>query len=78
MKKIPVEKSCQKCEYFKTGNFHSTDSWDRMEDWMCKKSDNRIIAGSVEWHEEKYIEIPDWCPISKSALRDKKIDKILE
>jgi len=23
----------------------------------------REIAGAVEWHQEKKIAVPDWCPI---------------
>lgn len=62
MAKIEIEiENCSKCPHFYTGNQYSTDGWDRMEDWMCKKAD-RKIRGSVEWHEEKGIKIPDWCP----------------
>ena len=56
--------SCRDCPFFTTANQWSSDGWDRMEDWMCKHSDpHKKIEGSVEWHEENKIEIPDWCPI---------------
>lgn len=62
MAKIVIEiKSCKECPYFKTANQWSSDGWDRMEDWMCTKEDKKIM-GSVEWHEESKIQIPDWCP----------------
>ena len=55
-------KSCKQCPFFKTTNQWSSDGFDRMEDWMCGKND-RIIQGAVEWHEEKDINVPEWCPI---------------
>lgn len=56
-------KSCKQCPKFKTGNQWSSDGWDRMEDWICTELNDRIISGSVEWHEEDKIKIPDWCPM---------------
>jgi hypothetical protein len=55
--------SCRECPFFKTGNQWSTDGFDNMEDWICTKI-NRKIQGSVEWHEEKGIRVPKWCPSS--------------
>jgi hypothetical protein len=57
--------SCRECPHFKTQNAWSSDGWDRMEDWHCKKAD-RKIQGSVEWHEERKIKVPDWCPIREN------------
>lgn len=58
---IKIEiKNCTGCPFFERTNPWSSDGWDRMEDWMCKKS-NKKIASSVEWHEESKISIPDWC-----------------
>lgn len=60
--KIGIEiESCKKCPFFDTRNHWSSDGWDRMEDWFCKKAEKKI-AGCVEWHEEKGIKIPEWCP----------------
>jgi hypothetical protein len=56
-------KSCKECPYFKTANQWSSDGWDRMEDWICTKMNDKKIQGAVEWHEESKIKIPDWCPI---------------
>ena len=55
--------SRKKCPHFDTSNQWSSDGWDRMEDWNCKKENGKKIAGCVEWHEESKIKIPDWCPI---------------
>lgn len=75
-------KKCQICKYKTTGNFYSTDGFDRMEDWMCSKMDKKVIQGAVEWHEEKYIKTPIWCPIFgekiKQLLRKNKLEKILK
>lgn len=78
MVKIEIEiNSCKECPHFKTMNQWSSDGWDRMEDWCCTKHPEnsmrvknstklavgKLIQGGVEWHEEKHIKIPDWCPI---------------
>ena len=54
--------SCNQCKFFDTRNPWSSDGWDRMIDWHCLKADQKI-QGSVEWHEESKIAVPDWCPI---------------
>lgn len=56
--------NCKQCPYFKTDNRWSSDGFDEMVDWICSKK-NEKIQGSVEWHEESEIQIPDWCPILK-------------
>jgi hypothetical protein len=60
-----IIESCSKCPHKESTNFWSSDGWDRMEDWICKLSNNKKIAGAVEWHEERKIKIPNWCPILK-------------
>lgn len=61
--KIEIEiNSCKECPFFKTSNRWSSDGWDKMEDWICNKS-NKTIQDSVEWFEESKINIPDWCEI---------------
>ncbi len=60
---IAVEiENCKSCPHFKIRETYSTDGWDRMEDWVCGKL-NKKIQGAVEWHEEKKILVPEWCPI---------------
>lgn len=62
MTKITIEiKSCKECPKFTTKNHYTSDGWDSMEDWYCTGLDKKI-QGAVEWHEEKKIKIPDWCP----------------
>lgn len=64
MAKIVIEiENCKSCPHFYIDNEYSTDGFDRMEDWNCKKV-NRKIQGAVEWHEERKIKIPEWCPIA--------------
>ncbi len=62
---IAIEiRSCKDCRHFSTGNEFSTDGFDRMEDWFCNHDEKqKKIQGAVEWHEERKIEVPDWCPI---------------
>lgn len=65
MAKIIIEiENCEKCPFFEKINPWSTDGFDFMIDWYCKKSD-KTIQKSVEWHEEKNIKIPDWCLIKQ-------------
>jgi len=65
MKKLYVVKvsSCLQCPNKVEGNHWSSDGWDRMVDWTCSAANGKKIAGAVEWHEEKKIKIPDWCPL---------------
>lgn len=36
--RIAIEiESCVSCPHFTKTNFWSTDGWDKMEDWICKK-----------------------------------------
>lgn len=67
MTQITIDiKSCQECPHFTTANQWSSDGWDQMEDWICKKA-NKKIQGGVEWHEVSKIEIPDWCPCKEPS-----------
>jgi hypothetical protein len=66
--------NCKKdCSFWKEGKFVCTDDFDGGHDWICtggKKE--KIIAGFVEWHEEKKIEVPDWCPKKMKTSKRKK------
>lgn len=56
--------SCKDCPFKVEKNPWSSDGFDRMIDWFCSKTvPEQKIQGSVEWHEEKHIAIPEWCPI---------------
>jgi hypothetical protein len=54
-------KDCSQCPNHKKANHWSTDGWDRMEDWLCIASNDRKVAGAVEWHDK--VPVPDWCPL---------------
>ena len=78
MTKIVLEiKTCKECPFFKSTPYRTEDSWERAENWHCKKSNDRKIAGYVEWHEEKSIKVPDWCPISIESIRNDKLNDVL-
>lgn len=63
MTRIVIEiNSCRECPHFKNANPWSTDGFDHMVDWVCTKDGDKKIKGSVEWHEEDKIAIPQWCP----------------
>lgn len=65
MTKIKIDiKTCKDCPHFKEGDTFSSDGWDRMTDWVCTKTEpHKNIANGVEWHEEKKIKVPEWCPV---------------
>lgn len=76
--KISV-KTCKQCPHFTTANQWSSDGWDRMEDWVCTKSQpHRVISRSVEWHEESKIEIPEWCEIKVDVEDNLKSGKYID
>lgn len=55
--------SCKECPFLKQERHYTEDSWETAFNWFCKKVDNKKIQGYVEWHEEKDITVPEWCPI---------------
>ncbi len=63
MTKIILEiKNCQQCPFVDIKRHYTADSFEHENDWFCKSKDNKKIAGSVSWNEEKDVEIPEWCP----------------
>ena len=52
---------CSQCPFLERKTVYTSDSFERPEDWFCKKNDNKKIAGYVEWHDK--TPVPDWCPI---------------
>jgi hypothetical protein len=72
MVKITFEiSSCRECPFLKTRDY-STDGFDRVEDWHCKKAD-KTIAGCVDWHEKPAI--PKWCPLRAENTPKRKTKK---
>jgi hypothetical protein len=46
-----------------------------MVDWVCSATcfttnHPKLIQGAVEWHEEKRIQRPDWCPIVQEIRKE--------
>lgn len=58
--KIEVQ-NCQQCPHFKRERYYTGDSWEEAYNWFCGASNNKKIAGYVEWFEGKDIKIPEWC-----------------
>ncbi len=44
--------SCKQCPNFSEANPWSSDGWDRMIDWVCKKNGQKI-QGAVERHKAR-------------------------
>lgn len=59
-------KTCKECPYLETKRMYTDDSFEHAKDWFCKKENGKKIERYVEWHEEKDVEIPDWCPCRKA------------
>lgn len=63
MAKITIEvNNCKDCPHLKKERHYTSDSFEMAFDWFCKKQDHKQIETYVEWHEEKDVKIPDWCP----------------
>lgn len=61
MAKITIEiKDCKGCPHLKEERHYTSDSFEMVFDWFCKKKRNKKIAGYVEFNDK--IEIPNWCP----------------
>ena len=67
MPKIELEiKNCKECPHWSESPYPTEDSFERPHYWWCNYTGERIkIAGYVEWHEEKDMKVPEWCPIKK-------------
>jgi hypothetical protein len=55
-------KTCKECPHFEEKRMYTADSFEHAMDWFCEKENGKKIQGYVEWHEEKDVKIPDWCP----------------
>lgn len=79
MSKVYVDiKSCKNCPMFTIGRTWSSDGFDRMEDWVCTGgAEEKIIQKNVEWHEERKITIPEWCPRSTQQPTHEENCKIM-
>lgn len=69
---------CATCPSKKETNFYSSDGWDRMVDWVCAEKENKKIANAVEWHEEKRVQLPVWCPRTTIKAVEKEFVYILQ
>jgi hypothetical protein len=60
--KIITITSCTKCEHFSTKPIPTPDSFERPEEWICKKKEGLIIDG---YHDtfDKDPGIPKECPL---------------
>lgn len=64
MTKIAFEiKTCKDCPFVDIKPHYTSDSFEHASNWFCKKSRGKKIEGYIDWHEEKSVKIPKWCPI---------------
>lgn len=57
--------NCRQCPFHSQERYYTSDSFETAFNWYCTKKRKKKVAGYVEWHEEKDVQIPDWCPILK-------------
>ncbi len=65
MPEIKLEiKNCKDCPHWEETPFPTSDSFERAHYWWCTVIEpKKEIASYVEWHEEKGIKVPKWCPL---------------
>lgn len=51
---------------------------DRQSKWTSDRQEKRVVSGSLRPYEVKKVAPPKWCPISKSVIREKRINYILD
>jgi len=56
-------KHCKDCPFSEQKRRYTSDSWEELYDWHCKKHFSQLIESHVAWNEVKHITIPDWCPL---------------
>ena len=68
--KIEIEiKNCDECPFLRKERFYTSDSFEFAYDWFCTATSNEEkIEGYVEWHEEKDVKVPSWCPCKVEKL----------
>lgn len=54
-------KSCEECPFLKKETVYTSDSFEHVEKWICKKQRNKVIGGYIDWTDK--VEVPKWCPI---------------
>ena len=65
--KVSLEiNSCQDCPFFSKERYYTEDSFEHAYNCHCNNTVKTKIQGFVEWHEEKSIQIPEWCPAKES------------
>jgi hypothetical protein len=60
-------KNCRECPFWTEERVYTSDSFEMLFKWICKKSHNRIISRYVDTWDK--VEIPEWCPCK---ITDKK------
>ena len=69
-----IIKNCKECPFLKMERYYTEDSWETAFNWYCEKKENKMIAGYVNCtsNEEDSVEIPKWCPLSKTSKKSKR------
>lgn len=70
MTKVQIDiRNCRDCPFHRSQRHYTDDSFEMAYDWFCTKVNDpdtqqpKKVAGYVEWHEEKDVKVPEWCPI---------------
>lgn len=61
--------TCTQCPFFSRDRDYTSDSFEYVERWYCKKKE-KDIRRYVDWNDkQKYI--PEWCPLTKKTKKKK-------
>lgn len=64
---------CNKCPHWHKERNYTADSFEHEYKWMCKESDNKIIA-YMDWNDTD-PSIPSWCPL-KEQVEEKNTEEL--
>jgi hypothetical protein len=63
--KVTIEiKSCDACSFLSVERVYTSDSWDNICKWICRKTKRKKneICGYLDWMDDD-PKIPKWCPL---------------
>lgn len=69
--------TCCQCPNHYKERIYTADSWEHVTGAYCSKVEdtascnkrNKLIAED-NWNVDKYMQIPDWCPLLKNKSND--------
>ena len=64
MKEVIIKITCcDQCQNFKRKQVYTADSFETLDDWICKKTRRKDSFITYMETFDKDPEIPEWCPL---------------